>query len=261
VCYAKVVAPLIGAIDPASAPTSTALKEATSFYTEHVRAPTLYALFFFFGVGRRGTAPWWPRLCLQLSAGHYHGGASPPKAGSGRSEDSAAATRLSRTAARPREWGMRLSEAMLAESQTAYEKSQACKTATVSYLMADTGSTRSSVRTWLQNGPEVPRLGRPTVFTDAEEATIASATELWTESRGLLTREMMADTLPDYVAETGPKRLAQAKECFGDNALPGKDWFSSFLSRGQESRRVKAAGLDEDRAMGPQRQSQITFLP
>jgi len=86
---------------------------------------------------------------------------------------------------------------MLAKLQTAREEAASGKTTMVAYLKATTGATRSSVRMWLHNGREMPRLGRPTCLTEAEEATVASAMEVWTASGGLLTREMTADTLRD----------------------------------------------------------------
>lgn len=118
----------------------------------------------------------------------------------------------------------------------------------VTHLMDATGATRSNVRTWLRNGRQTPRLGRPTFLTEAEEATIAEAMELWTASGGLLTREMMATTLRDYVADMGAEREAQAKAYFGADAVPGKTWFAAFLRRRPELRRVKATSLDEARA-------------
>lgn len=46
--------------------------------------------------------------------------------------------------------------------------------------------------------------------------------ELWTASGRLLTREMMATTMRDYVADMGAEREAQAKAYFGADVVPGK---------------------------------------
>jgi len=54
----------------------------------------------------------------------------------------------------------------------------------------------------------VSRLGRPTVFTVGEEATMAKARELWTTSGVLVTREMIATILRDDVADMGAEREA-----------------------------------------------------
>lgn len=88
----------------------------------------------------------------------------------------------------------------------------------------------------------------PNVFTEAQEASIAEAMELWTASGRLLTRKMMATTLRDYVADMGAKREAQAKAYFGADAVPGKTWFAAFFRRLSELRRVEATSLDEARA-------------
>jgi len=137
---------------------------------------------------------------------------------------------------------------MMARLEAAFTTVPAGKTTVVANLMAATRAARSNVRTWLRNGRKVRRLGRPTFFTVGEEATIAEAMELWTTSGGLLTREMMATILRDYVADMGAEREAQAKAYFGDDVVPGKMWFAAFLRRRPELRRVKAAGLDEARA-------------
>jgi len=86
---------------------------------------------------------------------------------------------------------------MLAKLQTACEEAAADKTTMMAYLKASTGATWSNVRMWLHDGREVPRLGRPKFLTEAEEASITSAMEVWTASGGLLTREMMAEILRD----------------------------------------------------------------
>jgi len=136
----------------------------------------------------------------------------------------------------------------MARLEAAFTTVPAGKTNVVAYLMAATGATRSNVRTWLRNGRKVRRLGRPTFFIVGEEATIAVAMELWTANGGLLTREMMATILRDYVADMGAERKAQAKAYFGDDVVPGKTWFAAFLRRRPELRRVTPAGLDEARA-------------
>lgn len=154
----------------------------------------------------------------------------------------------SKKGTRRRVWGVRLTEDMLAKLEAAFATMPAGKTTVVAYLMDATGATRSNVRTWLRHDRQMPRLGRPTFFTAAEEAKIAQAMELWTASGGLLTREMLGTLLKEYVADMGPVRAAQAKGYFGDDLMPGSAWFAGFLRRRPELRRVKAAGLDEARA-------------
>jgi len=122
------------------------------------------------------------------------------------------------------------------------------KTTVAAYLMDTTGATRSNVRTWLRIDRRMPRINGPAFFTEAEEATIARAMELWTASGGLLTREMLGKLLRDYVHAMGPVREAQAQGYFGDDIVPRKGWFVGFLLRRPELRRVKAAGLEEARA-------------
>lgn len=132
-------------------------------------------------------------------------------------------------------WGVRLTEDMVARLEAAFAKVPEEKTTVVAHLKDATGATRSNVRLWLRNGRQVGRLGRPTLFTVAEEATIAEAMELWMASGGLLTRVMMAEMSRDYVADMGAARRAQA---------PGKTWFAAFVRRRPELRPINAAGLD-----------------
>jgi len=137
---------------------------------------------------------------------------------------------------------------MVAKLEAAFATMPVGKTTVAAYLMDATGATRSNVRTWLRNDRLMPRLGRPAFLTEAKEATIFRAMELWTASGGLLTREMLGKLLRDYVHDMGPVREAQAKGYFGDDIVAWKGWFVGFLLRRPELRRVKAARLEEARA-------------
>jgi len=111
---------------------------------------------------------------------------------------------------------------MLAKLEADFATMPAGKTTLAAYLMDATGATRSNVRTWLRNDRLMPRLGRPAMYTGAEEATIYRDTQLWTASGGLLTREILGKLLRDDVHDMGPVREVQAKGYFGDHIVPGK---------------------------------------
>lgn len=129
---------------------------------------------------------------------------------------------------RRRFWGVCLTEDIVAKLETAFATMIAGQTNVAAYLMDATGATRSKVRKWLRKDQQMPRLGRPTIYTVAEEATIAQAIELWTVSGGLLTRELLGTLLCDYVADVEAVRQAQAKYYSDDDLVPGKVSFKGF---------------------------------
>lgn len=94
----------------------------------------------------------------------------------------------------------------------------------------------------------MPRLGRPNLSIDDEDALIAEFVELWTVSGRLLTRDMLGPLFPEHVTDMGPVWAAQAKAFFSDNLVPVSAWLAGVLRRRPDLRRVQAARLEEARA-------------
>ena len=113
------------------------------------------------------------------------------------SPSSAGSTAAEATPDRPK-WGTRLTTDMR-------EKLAAARTAlgtdSVAKLMTATGASRSNVRTWRRSTDAPVKLGRPTFFSPEEEDVIATYMAAWTKGGDLLTCELAAVLLRQYIAD------------------------------------------------------------
>lgn len=158
---------------------------------------------------------------------------SPPTGGS---------TSTDTPGGRPK-WGTRLTEEMQERLAAAHEEQGL---ANVAKLMATTGASRSAVRTWIQS-PQAPvRLGRPPFFSAKEEKVIAMYMAAWTKGGDMLTCELAALFLRQYIVDVG--REEGADRMFGPESIPKPSFFDLFLSRHPELLRERPTAIESVRA-------------
>jgi len=140
-------------------------------------------------------------------------------------------------------WGFRLTTEMRDKLAAARKE---LGTTSVKRLMDVSGASRSSVRTWLRNDGEEVKLGRPTFFSAEEEDVIAIYMAAWTKGGDLLTLDLAAALLRQYIAGVG--RQEEAERLFGGEGMPGRTFFRLFLGRHAQLRRVQSVPLEGLRA-------------
>jgi len=90
----------------------------------------------------------------------------------------------------------------------------------VAKLMTTTGASRSKLRTWLHSPSAPIKLGRPTFFSSEEEDVLAMYVAARTRGGDLLTCELAAVLLRQYMKDMG--REEDAERLIGVGGLPGR---------------------------------------
>jgi len=119
-------------------------------------------------------------------------------------------------------------------------------TTSVKRLMDATGESRSNIRTWLRNDGEEVKLGRPTFFSAEEEDFIATYMAAWTKGGDLLTFDLAAALLRQYISDVGRKE--EAERLFGGEGMPGRTFSRLFLRRHPQLRHEQPVALKGVRA-------------
>jgi len=119
-------------------------------------------------------------------------------------------------------------------------------TTSVMRLMDATGESRSNIRTWLRNDGEEVKLGRPTFFSAEEEDFIATYMAAWTKGGDLLTFDLAAALLRQYISDVGRKE--EAERLFGGEGMPGRTFSRLFLRRHPQLRHEQPVALEGVRA-------------
>jgi len=99
-------------------------------------------------------------------------------------------------------------------------------TDSVEKLMTATGASRSNLRTWLRSPSAPIKLGRPTFFSSEEEDVLAMCMAAWTKGGDLLTCELAAVLLRQYITDMG--REEDAERRFGVGGFPERSYFDFF---------------------------------
>ena len=88
--------------------------------------------------------------------------------------------------------------------------------------------------------------GAPDLFSPEEEDVIATYMAAWTKGGDLLTCELAAVLLRQYIADV--RRDEESERRFGDGGFPGRSFFDLFLKRHPQLRRVRPVGIESARA-------------
>jgi len=125
-------------------------------------------------------------------------------------------------------WGIRLTSDM--REKLAVARGQ-LGTDSVAKLMTGTGAPRSNVRTWLRSPSAPIKLRRPTFFSSEDEDVLAMYIAAWTKGGDLLSCELAAVLLCQYITDMG--RKGDTERRFGVVGFPGRSYFDSLLGRHQ----------------------------
>jgi len=119
---------------------------------------------------------------------------------------------------------------------------------TVARLVAESGVSRSRVRTFLSNVAKPKRLGRPPFFTPEEETLLAKYVRVQAMIGMGLTPLAFRRKCAEYIDTLSAARRAAAAAYFGGTTTPGKSFVSSFLGRWPELKRYRVGTLEMGRA-------------
>ena len=115
---------------------------------------------------------------------------------------------------------------------------------TVTRQMAESGVSRSRVRTFLSQVEKPKRLGRPPFFTPEEETLLVKYARVQAVIGMGLTPLAFRRKCAQNIDTLSAARRAAAAACFGGTTTPGNSIISSFLDRWPELKRYPVSTLE-----------------
>ena len=120
---------------------------------------------------------------------------------------------------------------------------------TADSLASESGLSRSRVRSYMSNGGQTKRLGRPPFFTPAEEGLLAKYVRVQAMIAMSLTPLALRRKCAEYIGTLSAARRAAAADYFGGTITPVKSFLPSFLRRWPELRLYRVGTREMSRAI------------